>query len=381
MKRIKILYGLEASDGGALKHLAYLVGRLDRGTFDITVVLSRSRKGDITEVIEEMESVGAKVQFLPMCRSINPVKDFIAFFQLFFLINRGKFDIVHAHSSKAGALFRSVAWLCKVSLICYTPHCFYFQGKKGIKKAFFLSIEKLLAKITTFIIVSENEQKEIIKNRLAKPIKILNINNAIDFNEYKQNKEISETKLHYGINPNAFVVGSIGRLVPQKDYKTLIYTAKEVLKSYPGTIFLIAGKGQLFTELQELVLKLKLEDSVILVGHVKEIWKIYGIIDILVSTSLWEGLPYVFLEAMRYEKAIIATDTGNDTTIIHDETGFITSISDHVSIAKKIIKLIENKQLAIQMGKKGNKRLTQKYSFEHFIQQHEILYEKGVNFR
>jgi glycosyltransferase involved in cell wall biosynthesis len=378
MRKIKLLYGLEAVGGGALKHLVYLVSRLDNNIFDITVILSNSREENTKEEIDKMKAIGAKVLFFPMCRNINPIKDVLAFLQLLLFVYKGNFDIVHAHSSKAGALFRCAAWLCRVPFICYTPHCFYFQGKTGLKKVVFLAFEKLLAKITSCIIVSESEQNEIVKTKLASTSKIVNINNAIDFDEYQQNKEISNTRAVYGIKPNTFVVGAIGRLEPQKDWKTFIYAANEVLKKHPETIFLIVGDGKLFGEIQELVIKLNLEDNILLIGYIKEIYKIYGLIDIFVNTSLWEGLPYVFLEAMNYKKAIIATDTGNDTTVLDDETGYITPVRDHKSIAHKIINLIENKQVAIQMGQKGGEKLLQKFSFEYFIQQHEMLYRNGV---
>jgi len=80
------------------------------------------------------------------------------------------------------------------------------------------------------------------------------------------------------------------------------------------------------------------------------------------------------LEAMKYKKPIIATDTGNETTIIHEETGFISPVKDYKTIADKIMMLIQDKKMAFQMGVKGNEWLTEKYSFELFIRQHEMLY-------
>ena len=204
MRRIKLLYGLEAAGGGALKHLVYLVTRLNGDDFDITVILSGSRKENISEEIGKMENAGVRVLLFTMCRNINPIKDLYSLLKLTFFFKHGKFDIVHAHSSKAGALFRLAAWLCGVSFIFYTPHCFYFQGKKGLPQEIFILLERLLSTITTKVIVSEGEQIECIKYKIAKPSKTININNAIDFNEYRQSKEINETKVSLGIPVNAF---------------------------------------------------------------------------------------------------------------------------------------------------------------------------------
>jgi glycosyltransferase involved in cell wall biosynthesis len=121
---------------------------------------------------------------------------------------------------------------------------------------------------------------------------------------------------------------------------------------------------------------LNFENKIFLKGYIQNVYEIYGIIDIYVNTSLWEGLPYVFLEAMRYKKPIVATDTGNDKTILHDETGFITPVKDYKAVAKQIIFLIENKTLATKMGEKGSELLIEKYSFEKFIKEHECIYQK-----
>jgi glycosyltransferase involved in cell wall biosynthesis len=77
--------------------------------------------------------------------------------------------------------------------------------------------------------------------------------------------------------------------VPQKDWETFIYAANEVPKMHPETVFLISGEGQLFNETRELSFNLNLDKTVILTGHIKKIYKVYGIIDVLVNTSLWEG--------------------------------------------------------------------------------------------
>jgi glycosyltransferase involved in cell wall biosynthesis len=302
----------------------------------------------------------------------------VVFFKLVSLIRKEKFDIVHAHSSKAGALFRLAAFVCRVQKIYYTPHCFYFQGKTGFKKVCFVLLEKLLGIVTTGIIVSENEQRAAIQNKVVISPKLMNINNAIDFDEYNQKQETKHTKTALGIGPGTFVIGSVGRLVPQKDWKTYVYAANEVLKFYPETIFLIVGEGELRSGIQKLICRLNLEGKVIITGYIKEIYKIWGIIDIFVNTSMWEGLPYVFLEAMQYRKPVVATDTGNETLVIDKENGFICGQKDYQNIAKKIISLIRDREMAVLMGENGNRTVHDKYSFKVFIQQHEQLYENSL---
>lgn len=377
MKKIKIIYGLEAVGGGALKHLVYLVTRLSNESFEITVVLSKSRDDNSTLEISSILKTGIRVIFLSMCRNINLLNDMASFFKIVTILKKGKYDIVHAHSSKAGALFRLAALICKIPLVFYTPHCFYYQGKTGFRRLIFLYVEKILSVITSGIIVSENEKKEILRNKITKANKVININNAIDFADYQQSIGSDETLRDLSIPGGAFIVGAIGRLTPQKDWETFIYAANEVLKKYPETVFIITGEGELKQDIQKLIFKLGLDNKIILTGYIHRIHKIYAIIDVFVSTSLWEGLPYVFLEAMKYNKPIIATNTGDENAVAHEKSGFITPVKDYHSISDKIKLLIEDKQKAIKMGKEGNKILMHKYSFELFIKSHEELYKKS----
>lgn len=378
MEKIKIIYGLEAVGGGALKHLTYLVTHLNRDMYDITVVLSNQRNENANQDIEKIKNSSTKVLYVPICRKINIVKDCIILSKIYKILKKDRFDIIHAHSSKAGGLFRLAAFLAGNKNILYTPHSFYFQGLEGIKKKLFIGLEKLLAKITTYIIVSEGETNEILKNKIIGENYVLNINNAIDFNDYKHSFEINDTLEKYNIPAGKFIVGSVGRLTVQKDWGTFVFAANEVLKKHPETIFIIAGEGELRNEIQELIFTLGLEKRIVLTGYVREIHKIFGVIDIFVSTSLWEGLPYVILEAMNYKKPIITTDTCNEGVVCHEKSGFITPVKDFKTIAQKINELIEDKQKTIQMGLEGNEILTLKYSFKSFIDNHESLYNKCV---
>ncbi|NOU19611.1 MAG: glycosyltransferase [Bacteroidales bacterium] len=376
--KIKILYGLEAAGGGALKHLVYIVTRLNPELFDITVMLSNLRLENAENEIKKMQCAGAKVIFIPIHRNIRPINDLIALSKIWYYIYTHKFHIVHAHSSKAGALFRIASWLARTPKVYYTPHCFYFQSQSGFSKWFFIKIEKLMGKITTGIIVSDAEMLHLLRNKIVSPSKAYNINNAIDFNEYNPTVNVNEAKHQLGISSDSLVVGAIGRLTTQKDWITYIYAANEVIKTYPNVVFLIVGEGELRINLELLIAELGLQRNIILTGYVIEIYKIYGIIDVFVNTSLWEGLPYVFLEAMHYKKPIIATGSEGETVVINRHNGLTSPQHDFKNVAENIILLLQDKTLSENLGKKGYELILEKYSFNNFIQKHEALYLERV---
>ena len=339
MKKIKILYGLEASGGGALKHLVYLVTHLNREIFDITIILSNKRNENISEEVYRMKLAGAKLEIIPMKRGIIPISDLVSFIKIYLFVRNKNFDIVHAHSSKAGALFRFVSWICHVPTVLYTPHCFYFQGKNGLKKNIFLLLEKLLSKLTTGIILSENEKEQAIKHQIIDTSKLYNINNAIDFNEYKLYDDKEALKSEFKIPNDSLIIGAIGRLEEQKGWDRFFEIAFEILEINIQTCFIIAGDGELKNDLAKRI-PYKYTDKFKFLGFVKDINKVYIISDAIFSTSIYEGLPYVYIEAITLNKKLITTCYIKDLEEFRNKEYFPINGNTSRDIALELLKVI-----------------------------------------
>ena len=368
------MFGLEATGGGALKHLTYLVAHIDKGSFDVSVILSQKRPDYNSKLIEQIKKNADRVVFIPMARSIEPVKDLVSFVRIFQQIRKNNYDIVHCHSSKAGVLFRLAAWINKVPLVIYTPHCFYFQSKLGIKRKIYSWLEKSFAVFCHKVIVSEHEQKVALAEKVIPFKKLININNAIDFDEYKQHENIQEIKNEWGIPGDYGVIGAIGRLDYQKDWFTFIDAASIILEKTDSVIFLIAGDGPLRLKLAKRILQLKLSFNIRLLGHVENISKVYAVTDLYISTSLWEGLPYTFLEAAHYNKPVIASVTNNNMRL-EQHFGFIeTPARQSEVVAQQVLELLKDKKKEAALKKRIYNTVTGKYSFEQFILEHERLY-------
>lgn len=367
---IRILYGLEAADGGALKHLMYLAVNLDKRRFDITVALSPVRNPSIDSEICILRSSGIRVILLPMARNINPAKDWLSFVQVVRLISRLKPDIVHAHSSKAGVLFRLAAFLLRTPKIYYTPHSFFFQGKKGASRFFFSSIERMMAGITDRIIVSKAEKEEALRQHICTAEKLSNINNAIKFTDYTSSSPAADIRKKYEIPEDHIIIGTVGRLEKQKNLTLFLRIAKSISTRFEHVHFVIAGKGKDLPGVSVLIKELNLQQKVLLTGHIKSIQEIHLINDIFLATSLWEGQPYSLIEAALFSKPIITTFPSEfnfiDQQCSHD--GTIEHIVDNIE------RLIENKDLAREAGERNFNMLLHKHSFSSFLERHTNLY-------
>jgi glycosyltransferase involved in cell wall biosynthesis len=371
-KKIRILFGLEAAGGGALKHLVYLATNLQSDLFDITVIVSPRSNNAIIE-IDKMAKLGIHVIKMPMIREISLMRDMNILVKIYYHLRSNKYDIVHSHSSKAGVYFRIAAFLNNVRVILHTPHSFYFQSKKGIRKVFFKKIEKILTKITDQVIVSENEMQHFVTNEIGAADKLININNAINFKDYIVHDKNEMVHL-LGLSRNSIVIGAIGRLVEQKGYHTLVNVAHQIIKKFPDTIFIIGGDGEMKGHLNDAIKRLGMQKKIILLGHYEEVSKLYSAIDIFVSTSLWEGLPYALLEAMWYSKPIVATNLGYERIICDNE--YLVENEDTNLFLDRLSNLIQSERLRMEIGKKNRLLVEENFSFTKFVEQHQKLYLK-----
>lgn len=374
MRKIKIIFALEAAEGGALKHLVYLISGLGRGRFDITVILSNSRGQNICREISTMKESGATVHIFPMHRSIRPFSDLCNLIRLHVLLKNGSFDIAHAHSSKAGVLLRLAAWINSVPLVLYTPHCFYFQALKGLPRYGFALIEKVMAKLTSYIIVSNGEKEEALNARICSVDKLRNINNAIAFTRKPMRQSICELKRNFDIT-SKFVVGSVGRLTRQKNWEMFIRTANEVLRTNRDVTFVICGDGELRKKLENMVKSFGINDRVRFLGYTEDVEQVYQIIDVYVNTSDWEGLPYTILEAIHHKKAIVVTDAIRDRLLRDRVSSYVVSKRDYIKCSNRINHLLRDQYQRLKFSRNCQKEIRQyRYSFKRFIQAHDTIY-------
>ncbi|MEN5086527.1 glycosyltransferase [Sphingobacterium faecium] len=374
-RRIQILYGLEAADAGALKHLMQLICHLDRTQYAITVMISPNRSKRIQQEITTMRTLGIVVILLPMEGKIHPLRDLKMIFKVRAHLKLRHYDIVHAHSSKAGVIFRIAAWLSGVHNNIYTAHCFYFQAQKGFSRLLFCWIERLLGSITTSFIVSSTEKEWMLRYRIAPLSKIMVINNAIDRSEYLPTETKEQVRSRWNIPHDHLVIGGVGRLCKQKDWPTLIYAAQQVILHHPQVSFIIAGEGEEMDCINLLISSLHLEGRVLLIGQVEDINNVYALFDIFVNVSLWEGLPYVLLEAMCFKLPIVASDLGYQD-VLYDETNALLFTPGSVEqLSDKIISLVADQGRRKALGVAGYEHLLASCQFSDFVQKHDELYQ------
>lgn len=183
------------------------------------------------------------------------------------------------------------------------------------------------------------------------PKKIEVIYNGVD-------EKVMKQKIRQKNSSRTIVVSSVARIDPIKDQLTLIKAAKVVIDRYPNVQFVVYGSTSVpeyYEECKNLIRALKLEDKFILAGHTNDTPSVYSNGDIIALSSVSEAFPYSVVEAMMVGKPIVSTDVGGISEAI-GECGILVPPRNHEKMARGIITLIENPELAANLAAEARDR-------------------------
>ena len=179
-----------------------------------------------------------------------------------------------------------------------------------------------------------------------------------------------------GVPADAPLVGMIAPFKPQKDPCGFIEVAARVAAIMPDARFVLVGDGALRPAVEAAVRRLGLENRVSLPGWRRDIPEVLQALDILVMTSLWEGLPRVFLEAMATGRPIVATNVdGARDAIEEGETGYLVPIRAYDRLADRVIQLLRNPEDARRMGARGRERVFPRFDIDVMVKRLDELYQ------
>lgn len=335
--RKKILFIVEAMGGGVFTYIVDLANELvnvtdDNGSFVYDMYVAYGiRKQTPKDYKRYFDKKIHLIKVENFERSINARKDIKAFFEIKKIVKDVEPDIIHLHSSKAGALGRVAFNGYKVQdkhtgavkpvPLFYTPHGYSFLMKNhsAAKRTAYKIIEGGCGKLDcTTISCSKGEHEETLKlNKQA-----AYVNNGINVKELEKN--LGKIK----VEDHPFTVFTLGRICYQKNPELF----NQVAEAMPDVKFLWIGDGELRNELKSKNIeitgwadrKTALEKSMTA--------------DVFLLTSLWEGLPISLLEAMYMKKPCVVSDViGNHDVIATGDNGFVCdSVDDFVKAVRSI---------------------------------------------
>ncbi len=380
MQKINLLYVITKLElGGAQKQLLLLVRHLDKNRYNLFLITAR--EGLLINELSSLKELKIKT-IKSLERSINPIRDLFALFEIYHFIKRNKIDIVHTHSSKAGLLGRWAARWAGVNKIIHTVHGWSFNDYQNwFLRHFCIGLERLTAKITDrLIVVSHTDKQTGLKENIGELRKYILIHYGINFDEFKKDKVVvDKRKKELGLNSN-LLVAMVACFKPQKAPLDFLRVAASIQENFPQLKFLLIGDGVLRKRIERTIEKFNLKESVILTGWRRDVPEVLSLIDVFVLTSLWEGLPIAVLEAMASGKPVVVTNTGGISEIVtHARNGFLVARGDVKAMKENIITLLKDKNLIYQIGERAKRSLNSEFSIENMIRRTQNLYNELIS--
>ena len=370
--KIKILHVAQAA-GGVDRYIRMLLKYLDKDKFENILVCSQDfRKEDYEGLADAFEQV-------EMERAIGK-NDLKAIGKVRKLIKKYNPDIVYAHSSKAGAIAR-VADIGLKNYCVYNPHGWAFNMRcSNKKKTMYAAIEKIASPFCDKIIcISDAEKQSALDKNICKAGKLQVIFNGVDVDAYTAGAHGVVKRADLGIPDDAFVVGMVGRVSPQKAPDVFIRMAKLVNDKIPNAYFIIVGNGMLENEIREYAEEQGFSERLHITGWVDNPMSYVELFDVGCLLSRWEGFGLALPEYMMAGKPIVATSVDAIPNIIKDgENGLLVNVDDYQMACDKVLTILEDEKLKKMLIDNGIYTVNSRFDARRMGKEHEEMFSREM---
>lgn len=367
----KVLFVAHMDSHIANFHLPYLKWFKDNGYE--THVASNSK-----ESTREILYCDVKHQ-IDFLRSPFSLKNFKVYKSFKKIVKENDFSLVHAHTPMGG-LFTRLAFRNKKTPVFYTAHGFHFlKGGSKLSWLMFYPIEKYLSKYTNELITINNEDYMLAKSKFSKKCNVNFIHGVgVDFKDFLELSQEAKEKVRnsFRLKSDDFVLVYVAELTIGKNQGFLINAVNTLKDKYPNIKLLLVGYGKEKENYEKMVKTLKLESYIKILGYRKDINEINNIADLVVSSSLREGLPKGLLEALSIGKPILASNVrGNNELVINDVNGYLYPANNEAMFIKFFETLYDNKQLRDKFGLESHK-LSLQFDINIILNEMVSIYNK-----
>lgn len=341
------------------------------GKNDDAILFDRLKKGGVETIVVNS-----------LVREINPFVDLYCAWKLFKLFKSGSFDVVHLNSSKAGAIGSIAAHLARVPCVVYTAHGFVFNERLlALKRWVYVVFEWASSLFRDAIItVSTFDERSALRLHIAPKRKLRTIWNGIDVtHDSYTSRALARSYLlsQQHILDSQYVIGCVANFYTNKGLDNLLQAMELLIKQHPRAILVVVGDGILRPRLEENIQSLRLALNVLLVGHKKDPERHLKAFDLLVSSSLKEGLSYTLIEAARAKVPIVATAVGGTPEIIHDHVhGLLVPPSNPSALSDMLSFAISHPKEMIQYATAAHERVTRDFDVEDMVRKTLDVYSE-----
>ena len=339
--------------GGAQRYVKQLAAAAQKQGFEMTVATGEQKQNQLSE---QLPKGVHRLHLSHLRRAIHPIHDILALFEIRRKIKELAPDVVHLHSSKAGALGSVAAiGLRKKPLIIYTVHGWVFlEDINLLTKLLYRFVEKTTSGAKDIVItLSDYERK--VGARLGIPERKMRTI-PIGIAQTQKHKTREQVRKSLDINKETSAVAVVANLYKNKGVDFLVEALAPLFKKEPHLHVYIFGDGPERARLERLAKTNSCAENIHFLGFVEHATTLLKGFDMFLLPSRKEGLPYALLEAMHAELPVIATKVGGVPDVItNNKNGLLIDFGDRPALRNATTTLLKEQKTSSALAKAAKK--------------------------
>lgn len=377
--------------GGPSIQATRLTSGLDSHGFTTTLIHGRlgEGEGDMSYLI----APGSRAIYLDVLRRpLSPLNDLRAVVRVYGELKRARPAIVHTHMAKAGLIGRVAAAIYNLTRdrsgrarVIHTYHGHVLEGYfSAAMTSVFITLERLLARATDRIVAIspaiEHQLRDGFRIGRADQYRVVPL--GFDLSSFAAVDDAARIRARQDLqlSADADVVCTVGRLTAIKQHRLFLETIAKVAAKRPKVVALIAGDGELRSDLEAYAAELKIADRVRFLGWRRDLANIYAATDVFLLTSRNEGTPVALIEAMASAVPGVSTDVGGvKDVIISEEVGARVAGGDPDALAAPIVRYLGDRELRRQSGVRARAAVLDRFSLDRLVRDVSTLYSEVLS--
>jgi glycosyltransferase involved in cell wall biosynthesis len=318
-------------------------------------------------LVTEARDAGLEVVLAPeLTTPIRPATDLRAVAALTALLRRHRFAVVHTHTAKAGTVGRIAARRADTPRIVHTYHGFPFhEFQSPARRGAYIAIERRLGRSTDVALcVGTGIAVEAVRLGLLPPERIRTMGVAVPPGPSACPDTRERARAALGLDPDAVVVGAVGRLAYQKAPEDFLEALRVLTPATPGLVGVWIGDGELAPDVRRLAARPGMP-PVVLAGDRADVADLLPALDVFALPSRYEGLPTVIVEAMICGIPVVATAVNAvGDVVVPGETGLLVPPRRPALLAGAIGHLLRYPAEAARMATAARVRLGTRFTMD-----------------
>lgn len=319
-----------------------------------------------------------------LVRPIAPAVDARCLARLTTLMRKGRYDVVHTHSSKAGILGRLAARLAGTPVVVHTFHSLVFhEYQERWKNALYVALERLTAPLADALVsVNDRTTEGLLAAGVGRPEQYGTIFSGMALEQFLGVREVlsvADARARFGIPADAPVVGKVARLFPLKGHAQFLEAASAISRADPRVRFLLVGGGPLADELAADAARRGLGERIVFSGPVEPeaVPAAIQAMDVVVHTSLREGIARVLPQALAVGKPVVTFALDGAPEVVHPGvTGELVTAGDTDALAARTLELLADPARRARYGEAGRAFASASFGLPTMVARINALYDR-----